>query len=263
VTQFNSSPTQSIHFLDPNPGGSPGVLLLHGLGASGDSWILQFPVLMHAGMRPIAPDMRGFGQSSFDGSSSIELMAEDCCALIKYLHVDKVHVVGISMGGVIAEQLAFTHPEIVNRLVLVNTFDQLVSKSPLHWGYYAGRFLLLQLLGLKTQAKTVAKHIFPHPGQEEMRQMLVAEVIQSNPKAYRSAMLALARFNSTSRLKEIQSPTLVITGDCDTTVDPAIQAQMAKKIPGARQVIVNGAGHAVSVDHAEEFNRLILDFLTP
>ena len=57
----------NLHYLDPNPSGSPAVLLLHGLGANGSSWTLQFDALIEAGFRPIAPDAPGFGESPYDG----------------------------------------------------------------------------------------------------------------------------------------------------------------------------------------------------
>lgn len=261
MSDFRPTPDQTIHYLDPNPGGSPGVLLLHGLGASGASWQLQFPALQEAGCRPLAPDMRGFGRSSFPGRLSIELMADDCYALVTHLGLARVHVAGISMGGVIAQQLALSHPDIVTSLVLVNTFHHLRPKSPLHWAYYAFRFLLLQTRGLPAQAHAVSQRIFPQPAQTEMRRLLEAEVAMADPSAYRAAMLALARFNSASKLRRLSVPTLVVTGECDTTVAPALQARLARSIPGAEHVIIPGAGHAVTVTHPDEFNRHLLKFI--
>jgi pimeloyl-ACP methyl ester carboxylesterase len=92
--------------------------------------------------------------------------------------------------------------------------------------------------------------------------MLISEIVQADPRAYRAAMLALARHNSFRRLKEINAPTLVITGAYDTTVDPAIQAQMVKLIPGARQVVIPEAGHAATADQPDKFNKILINFLS-
>jgi pimeloyl-ACP methyl ester carboxylesterase len=261
VSTLNVSPSFQLNYVDPNPGGSPGVLLLHGLGAAGSSWMLQFPDLIEHGYRPLAPDLRGFGGSTWQGKISVSLLAEDCIVFLNRLGLERIHLAGISMGGVIAQQIALNYPERVEKLVLANTFHRLRPKSPLHWFYYAYRFMVLQVRGLKPQAKMVAHRLFPLPEQEEYRKVMVEQVSQSNTGTYRSAMLMLARFNSTRRLREIRCPVLVITGESDTTVDPRLQAKMTSLIPNARQVVVSGAGHAVSVDHAPEFNRLLLDFL--
>ena len=93
---FDIDRTLKIHYLDPHPGGHPAVLLLHGLGATGESWQLQFPVLIESGYRPIAADARGFGKSTYPGGKmTVEDMAGDMVALLAKLNVDGAVVVGI------------------------------------------------------------------------------------------------------------------------------------------------------------------------
>jgi 3-oxoadipate enol-lactonase len=256
------TPSLSIYYLDLNPEGSPIVLLLHGLGATGDSWRLQFDPLTSAGFRVLAPDMRGFGRSSCPKPCrSIKEMAADILLLLKELGLGHVNLAGISMGGTVALQIAVERPDLVDRLVLVNTFSKLSPPSLSGWFYFAYRFFLVHTLGLSAQAQAVARRIFPHPEQSYLRQNLYEQVIQADPRGYRSAMRALARFNIHHRLPEIASPTLVITGECDSTVPPGLQQSMAESIPDARQVLIRGGGHAVSVDQPEAFNKVLLDFL--
>jgi pimeloyl-ACP methyl ester carboxylesterase len=129
------------------------VLLLHGLGVNGSSWALQFPALAEAGFRPVAPDARGFGQSSYPGGAmTVARMAEDMSALLEALHLVPAHVVGISMGGVLALQLALTRPEMIEKLVLVNTFARLRPERPSVWAYFAFRMILAHD-GLEAQAR--------------------------------------------------------------------------------------------------------------
>jgi len=250
------------YYLDPNPSGSPAVLLLHGLGANSASWTLQLPPLIEAGYRPIATDAPGFSQSPYDGKGwSIARAATHMADLLAELQTGPAHVVGISMGGVIAQQLALDFPQWVRKLVLVNTFAALRPDSLNGWLYLLGRFVLLHTLGLPAQAKVVARRIFAMAEQEDLRRMLVTTITQSDPRAYRAAMRALGLFDSRKRLAEIKVPVLVITGGCDTTVPPVRQRMLVEGIPGARQVVIPSAGHAATVDSAEVFNRELLGFL--
>ena len=253
----------SLHYLDPNPKGRPAILLLHGLGANAISWTLQLPPLIHAGFRPIAADAPGFGESPYDGKGwSISRAAGAMAGLLEELKTGPVHVVGLSMGGVIALQFALDFPSLARSLVLVNTFAVLRPRTPGGWLYFALRFVLVHVVGLPAQARFVARRIFPLPEQETLRQMLVASVLQSDARAYRAAMRALALYNSKNRLGEIKAPTLVVTGESDTTVPLNSQKALARGIPGAKHMLIPNAGHAASVDNAGAFNRELLAFLS-
>jgi 3-oxoadipate enol-lactonase len=253
----------SIHYLDPNPTAVSTVLLLHGLGADANSWALQLPALTAAGFRPIAPDIPGFGQSPYDGRGwSISRMAGMMAELVQELQTGPVHVMGLSMGGVVAQQFALDHPLQTRSLVLVSTFARLRPESLSGWLYFLQRFILVNTLGLRPQARVVAQRVFPGAEHEELREMLVEIITHANPSAYRKAMISLGTFNSVNRLGEIMKPTLVVTGADDTTVTPARQEILVKCIPAARQLILANAGHAVPVDQADRFNQELSSFLT-
>lgn len=258
-----------IHYLDVRPDPSDiqagkVAMLLHGLGADGSSWQLQLPALTGLGYRVLAPDARGFGRSSYPANSParISIAAGDFIQLASRLGVAELDLVGISMGGAHALALALECPQLVRRLVLVNTFAHLRPRGVDEWVYYAIRFTLVHTLGLEAQAKTVAARIFPNPGQGPLRQMLIEQILQADPHAYRAAMRALASFNVNRRLSEINAPTLIVTGERDTTVPRDVQQQLVEGIRGARQVIIPGAGHAVSVDQPEAFTQVLIDFLS-
>ncbi len=263
MPDLNLSTNVKIHYSDPNPHGTQVVLLLHGLGVTGESWSLQFSALIKAGLRPIAPDLRGFGQSSYPGGAGrITTFAGDMAALLQQLDIAPAHVIGISLGGTVALQLAIDHPELVRKLVLVNTFARLQPKGISGYLYFGLRMFMVHTLGMPAQARAVARHMFPKPEQESSRADLIRQVSQANPKAYRATMRALARFNVEDRLGTLSPPTLVITGGEDSTVDPGSQKVLVERIPNAKQEIIPGAGHAVIVDAPEIFNRLVLDFIT-
>jgi pimeloyl-ACP methyl ester carboxylesterase len=107
----------------------------------------------------------------------------------------------------------------------------------------------------------VARRLFPKPEHDQLRLEFYAQVLQANPHGYRAAMRSLARFDVRGRLREIDLPTLVITGEQDASIPPIIQRRLAEGIPGSRQVTIPSAGHGVIADQPEAFNRVLLDFL--
>jgi pimeloyl-ACP methyl ester carboxylesterase len=171
------------------------------------------------------------------------------------------HIVGLSMGGIIAQQFAMDFPHLTKKLVLVSTFGVLRPEDFNGWWYFIRRAVAVLTLGLQAQAQIVARRVFPNPQDQALREMFIATVARADPHAYRKAMLSLGLFDSRKRLGEIKAPTLVVTGADDSTVSPARQRLLVDGIPGARQVVIAQAGHAVSIEQAEIFNRAILDFL--
>jgi pimeloyl-ACP methyl ester carboxylesterase len=251
-----------LHVLDPNPGGNPAILLLHGLGATGASWSLQLPVLCEAGFRPLAPDAPGFGNSQYDGRGwNIERVTAQMAELLSEFGTGAAHVAGLSMGGVIAQQFANDFPHLTKTLVLVSTFSVLRPDNLSGWLYFLRRMFAVSLLGLPAQAKVVAKRVFPAPNQAALREILVTTIASADVRAYRAAMRSLGLFDSRKWLHKIAVPTLILSGAQDTTVSPNRQKILVEKIAGARRIIVEQAGHAVNVDQADEFNRILLDFL--
>jgi pimeloyl-ACP methyl ester carboxylesterase len=251
-----------LNFLDPNPSGKPAVLLLHGLGADGSSWTLQLPALSEAGFRPLAPDAPGFGASPYDGRGwNIRRAAAQMADLLRELGSGPAHIVGLSMGGVIAQQFALDFPQLTKKLVLVSSFSVLRPEDFNGWAYFVRRAAAVLTLGVQAQTQVVARRVFPNPQDQALREMYIAVVSRADPRAYRKAMLSLGLFDSRKRLGLIKAPTLVLTGAEDTTVSPARQRILVEGIPAARQVLIPQAGHAVSVDQAERFNRELLDFL--
>jgi 3-oxoadipate enol-lactonase len=262
MPDLNLSPNLTLHYLEYHPGGAQTVLLLHGLGATGASWEFQFQPLVDAGFHILAPDTRGFGASSYPGKTSVAEMAGDMAALLERLGVPSCHVVGISMGGTLALQLAVDHPGLVKKLVLVNTFASLRPKKISVWLYFILRFTLVHTLGLPAQAQAVAKRIFPKAEQEELRLALISQILQADPRGYRATMRALGLFDIRRKLSEIRASTLVITSGSDTTVPPKTQKVLSDKIPQALTKLIPDAGHAVIVEKPHIFNQILLDFLT-
>jgi 3-oxoadipate enol-lactonase len=143
----------------------------------------------------------------------------------------------------------------------VSTFSVLRPKNISGWFYFLQRLFAVSFLGLTAQAKIVARRVFPDPNQEILREYLVSTIAKADVHAYKAAMRSLSRFDSHKWLPQLNVPVLVISGTEDTTVLPQQQKTLAELIPGARQICIPNAGHAVNIDQADEFNRILLDFI--
>ncbi len=252
----------SLKFLDPNPQGKGVILLLHGLGVDGSSWDYQLEGLSRMGYRPIAPDLPGFGDSPNEGKSwNIHLVSEKVIQWMTSNTDEKMVLVGHSMGGVIAQEIALYHPEKICGLILVNTFAHLRPKHASEWLYFGLRYLTVNFQSPVKQAELVARRVFPHPEQEWLRKEAVRRILTVDPVIYRSAMRELFRFDSRSNLKNLSMPVLVITGEGDTTIRMDEQAELVKLVSGARQVVIPGGGHGVIVEKPDEVNAAMIQFL--
>ncbi len=251
-----------LHYNDSGGDGRLNVLLLHGLGADADSWHFQWADLSGKGYRLIAPDLPGFGRSpAEDGRWTIRSSAEQVTDLMSHLSLSKYVVAGISMGGTIALSMARFFPEKIGGLILINTFASMKPKRVSEWRYFVRRGMRAFLLSPSDQARIVAERVFPGSEQAFFRDLLVTSIQNTNPKVYRQAMLELARFNEIRSLPKITMPTLVVTGAEDTTIPLDNQKAMANLIPGARQIVIPHAGHGVTADQPEVFNRCVSEFL--
>jgi len=241
---------------------SKAVLLLHGLGVYGQSWGYQRQALTDLGYQVITPDLPGFGHTPpMEGRWTVEKAAQFALGEMDRAGHENFVVAGLSMGGVVALEIALCHTQRIRGLVLINTFSALRPGSLSEVVYFLKRGLRAYIASPAKQAELVAQRIFPNPIHAEWREMLVQTIRESDPNVYRQAMVALARFNANDKLSKINIPTMVITGDEDSTIPPKVQGRMAKKIPGSVQYLVHGANHGVIVDHYQEVNQLLIDFL--
>jgi len=237
------------------------ILFLHGLGSCGQDWLFQMPVFCPR-FHVIAPDLHGHGQTDKPRQLvSIAQMTADVACLLDALGITRTHVVGLSMGGCVAQQLALDDPTRVRSLTLVNTFarfdlGELGNAIPL-----AFRMGILGVLGLPAQARFVAARMFPKPEQAQLRALAAERIASNDMTTYIRLLLAISAFNVTRRLGEITCPTLVIAGDRDTTVPLRAKQFLAAHIPGARFELVADSGHATPIDQPDVFNGLVMRFV--
>lgn len=240
--------------------GAP-LVLIHGLGGSHGDWLLQTPEFATR-FRVVAPDLRGHGQSPKPpGPYRIGLLAADVAMLLRRIEARPAHVLGLSLGGAVAQQIALDYPEMVRSLILVNTAARFVSQDWSRRLMGARRFVSTYLHGMDRVAEEVAGHLFPLLEQAPIRHITIDRLAANDPRAYRESLLAVARFNSRDQLSAIACPTLVISGDYDYAVPIVAKQELARQIPNSRLVIISNSGHATPIDQPEAFNRAVLEFL--
>ncbi len=248
---------------DPAPQNKNIILLIHGLGSDSTSWEFQVPPLIEAGYRPISIDVPGFGKSSFAGYPWTVRKASRI--VIREL-VDQLPspfvLVGLSMGGTLAQTIYHLRPDKVKKMVLVSTFSRLRPAPGKNLPYLLRRLAQVSVGNIQKQAKTVADRLFPGQDQKFLHDYLMQQIATANPKVYRQCMVSLGLFNGRAWMRKCHIPVLVISGAADTTVTLKNQTRLARGIPGCEHIIIHGGGHAVSVDHVAEFNHFLLDFVS-
>jgi len=241
-------------------GDGPTLLLVHGLGSSTRDWEYQQPVLSDR-FRTIAYDVRGHGRTTrAHGPYSLAMFAADALELLDALGVGAVHVVGVSMGGMIGLQLALDAPARVRSLVLCNSGPKLRLLGLRTMPRLLHRMLVMRLFGMRAVGRLLAGQMFPRTDQAELREKLVRRWARNDVKCYRAAVRALVRSDATSRLGEIPCPTLFVDGALDQTPIHITEADLAR-MPDARRVVVPDSRHATPVGRPDRFNRIVLDFL--
>lgn len=249
----------TLHYLDEGRGAP--ILLLHGLGSCGEDWVLQTQYFSGE-FRVVAPDLRGHGQSTKPaGAYSIALLASDVACLLDALSIDSAHVVGLSLGGLVAQQLAIDFPRRVLSLALINTFARLLSGNVRELARVLRRGFVSLVLPMRTNAQLIARGLFPQPHQAEMRRLAVQRIMTNDRAAYRAAIIAIRDFDSRRSLHRVTCPTLVVTGESDSTVPRARQRELAGGIRDARWEIIRDSGHATPIDQPAAFNALLRAFL--
>lgn len=253
-------PVQDIWLHYEETGAGEPLLFIHGLGSSGRDWEMQIPFFARD-YRVVVFDLRGHGQSDKPGGPySMPQFAADTAQLIQALNIAPVHVVGISLGGMIALQLAVDRPALVKSLVIVNSGPEFVARTFKERLAVLQRFLIVRLVGMRKMGEVLARRLFPKPEQEALRATLVERWAQNDPRAYRDAMRAIVGWSVADRLGEIDIPTLVVAADEDYTPISAKEAYVAR-MRRAELAVIHDARHAVPVERPDEFNEVVGAFL--
>ena len=236
------------------------LLFIHGLGSSTRDWEKQVP-FFSTKYQVIAVDIRGHGKSDKPkGPYSIPMFVDDIAGLIKNLKSFPLNVVGLSLGGGIAFQLAVDHPELIKCLVAVNSA---VGVPPgFKWKLeFFKRNLVVKLIGMKKMGEILAPRLFIKPEQEELRQKLIERWAENDKKAYLNALNSLKNWNVVDQFDKIKCPTLVLGSDEDYSPVSAKEEYTAL-IPNGKLIVIKDARHALPMEKPNEFNEVLMTFLS-
>jgi pimeloyl-ACP methyl ester carboxylesterase len=206
-------------------------------------------------------DVRGHGRSAKPpGPYSVKLFTEDAVALLRALNALPAHIVGLSMGGMIAFQMAVDSPEAVRSLVIVNSGPAMILRTFSQRMLIRSRFAIIRLFGMGALGKMVAGPLFPKPEQVELRQRFMAQIAGNEPRAYRASLRALIGWSVADRISQIRCPVLVVASDHDYT-PVEWKRWYASQISGAVVAVVEDSRHAAPLDQPEQLNHIVRQFL--
>ena len=245
-----------IHYEIRGGEGAPTLLLVMGLGLSSRSWDL-LPGLLAARFRVVTFDNRGTGQSGKGfGLHSMATFADDAAAVLRAASVTEkkpAFVFGISLGGMIAQELVLRHPALVEALALGATHAGFVRARWPRLSAMAGFFALITLgpgkRGRRLAKLCISPDFHASSATEFDRWLLVME--RSSPLVNLVHLSAVFRHSTHRRLKSLGKPTLLITGDRDRIIPVENARALEKLIPGAKLVVLPGAGHLFPLEQPQ------------
>jgi 3-oxoadipate enol-lactonase len=234
-------------------------LLIHGLGSSTRDWEDMIPFL--SDFQIITIDLRGHGRSSKPkGPYSAKMFANDIISLLKKLEISSAHILGISLGGGIALQIAVDYPEFVKTLIVINSTAEARADSFKMKMEAFKRKLIVRLVGMRKMGEVLAPKLFIKPEQEEQRTKLIERWAENDKKAYIASFGAILGWSVKKDLPNIKCPTLIIGSDEDYSPSE-VKREYTALIPNAKFVEIEDARHAVTVEKPEELSNIVLDFL--
>lgn len=245
------------HELALPTGGTPSgltLMLSHALGCDLRMWDDLTAHLRAQGHRVLRYDQRGHGRSSAPaGPYTMAQLADDAAALIERLGVGPVVWVGLSMGGMVGQELALRHPRAARALVLANTTSAYPPEAQAGW---AQRIEGIRLGGLAAIVDGALQRWFhegfraAHPGSVALWR---ERVLQCDAAGYIACCEAISQIDTTRRLPAIDVPTLVIAGALDVGTPPAFAERIAGAIPGAQLVVLPDASHLSVLEQPAAF----------
>lgn len=236
------------------------VVLLHGLGSTKKDWDLQIPVLSRK-FRVIAPDFRAHGNSTkIPAEQGVEKMTQDIVSLLKHLNIPKASFVGFSMGGAVCFQLALSHPELVKKLVIVNSGPDFNRPNDAGVDLLAVRTKIIKEQGFMALAETISEGMYPEENQIVWKEDFKDRLVNNDEDAYLKTFGELMKWGIGDQVQNIHQPTLVVASDMDyTPID--FKESYVQKMPDAKLVVIENSRHGIVLDQADKLNSELLKFL--
>lgn len=250
-----TNPGYSIGFADAGVGDTVPIVFLHGVGSDKSVWR---PQLAHFGAerRAVAFDYPGYGDSdpAPEGTSRDDYAAAILSAMCE-LGVERAHICGLSLGGVVAIAIHHAAPERCASLILTDTFAVHPDGAAIYERGIAASG------DLRAMAEARVDVLLAQPADPAVRSEVVETMARIDPAAYRIGAEAVWLADQRERAHEIRVATLVICGVEDRVTPPALSRELTHLIPGAHYAPIEGAGHLSNLERPEAFNTLVAAFI--
>jgi pimeloyl-ACP methyl ester carboxylesterase len=231
--------------------GKETVLFIHGAGGGQYTWSYQ-KGFFGKGFNPVIVELPGHGASGGEGEEEVGRYAEHVYAFLKALGLEKVFLVGHSMGGAIAQTLALTHAEMMKGIVLVGTGARL-------------KVLPMILDGIRNNFEETARKInqfaFSRKVQTDLIEKSLSFMLQCRPEVLYGDFLACDRFDLMNEVEKIILPTLILCGDDDQLTPVKYSQFLNSRIEGSKLEVLSNAGHMVMMEAAQAFNKKVREFI--
>jgi 3-oxoadipate enol-lactonase len=240
------------------------LLCVMGLAADTLTWLPTLPAFS-ARHRTVIFDNRDVGQSSMvDGPYEIRDMAQDALALADGLELDSFHLLGVSMGGAIAQEMALAAPERAKTLTLAVSFagsGPYGRKRSENWRARVQRMTREERVD-ELLLLTMSEKWFQDTGTVDwLRGVMLDHPHPQPPEAFARQLEASSRHDTRSRLGSLSMPVHVIGAEHDILIPIWKSAEIAELIPGSKYTVLKGAPHGITLEHTEEFTAAVLDFI--
>ena len=254
---------RKIYFDLAGPQAAPTVCFTHSLNADGGMWVEQMVPLLGAGYRVLRLDMRGHGGSApVDGDYTMDALAADVKGALDVLGIKKVHYIGLSIGGMIGQGFALSHPDRLLSLTLCDTQPSTPPGSAASWD--ERKDIVRKAGSLKALADGTMERWFTDEFKKvnPVRWREIRDTISgTTPAGSAGCMSAIQNFDYLGRLPTIKIPTLVVCGDEDPGTPPERNKLIASKIPGGKYEGIAKARHLPNVERPEQFNKIMMGWL--
>ena len=243
--------------------GEQTIVLINGLADDVESWFAQTDTFLSAGHRVLRIDNRGIGASSKPaGPYSSRMLADDAKALVDLLGVTDFHLMGVSMGGMIAQEYALAYPGDLRSATYACTY---AAPGPFCSRMFAMWADMAPVLGVPFVMRDVTLWAFTLPFFEErpadLEEFETAMHYMDQPvHAYLAQLAVIQNHDTTDRLSQISVPSLVLAGEEDILIPVALSRRIHEGIPGSAWATTKG-GHACLWEHPDEFNQTFLEFV--